>query len=99
MTFPERANFQKAVMMFKTINNLTPMYVNNLFQYTNEIRNRNLRSISENLLYVPKSNCEIYHNSFAYSGSKLWNSIPQDVKTCDTVKQVKDRYLQWLRTA
>ena len=81
-TFPKRDNFHKAVMMFKTINNLTPMYVNNIFQYTNEIRHRNLRSTSENLLYVPKPNCKIYRNSFAlYSGSKLWNSIPQDVKT------------------
>lgn len=97
MTFPERVQFQKAIMMFKTMNNLAPTYMNNLFQYTNEIHNRNLRSTTENLLYVPKPKCEIFRNSFAYSGAKLWNSIPQNIKSCNSVQQFKDRYLEWMR--
>ena len=86
MTFPERVQFQKAIMMFKIMNNLAPTYMNNLFQYTNEIHNRNLRSTTENLLYVPKPKCEIFRNSFAYSGAKLWNSIPQNIKSCNSVQ-------------
>ena len=97
MTFPERVQFQKAIMMFKTMNNLAPTYMNNLFQYTNEIHNRNLRSTTENLLYVPKPKCEIFRNSFAYSGAKLWNSIPQNIKSYNSVQQFKDRYLEWMR--
>lgn len=97
MTFPERVKFQKAILMFKTMNNLAPTYMNSLFHYTNEIHNRNLRSTTENLLYVPKPKCEIYRNSFAYSGSKLWNSIPQNIKSCHSVQQFKDKYLEWIR--
>lgn len=97
MTFPERVKFQKAVMMFKTMNNLAPTYMSSLFQYTNQIHNRNLRSATENLLYVSKPKYEIFRNSFAYSGAKLWNSIPRNIKSCNSVQQFKDRYIEWIR--
>ena len=97
LTFPERVKFQKAVMMFKTMNNLNPPYIKNLFKFTNEIHDRCLRSASDNLLYIPKPNCELYRNSLAYSGSKIWNSIPQDVKNSDSVAIFKNRYLDWIK--
>ena len=53
--FPERVKFQIAIMMFKSMNNLAPPYIDQLFQHTNEIHNRNLRSTAEDLLYVPKN--------------------------------------------
>ena len=43
-----------------------------------EITGKSKKSSSENLLYIPKPNCELYRNSFAYLWSKLWNSIPQE---------------------
>ena len=97
LTFPERVKFQKAVMMFKTMNNLNPPYIKNLFKFTNEIHDRCLRSASDNLLYIPKPNCELYRNSLAYSGSKIRNSIPQDVKNSDSVAIFKNRYLDWIK--
>ena len=100
LTFPETVKFQKAVMMFKTMNNLNPPYIKNLFKFTNEIHDRCLRSASaasDNLLYIPKPNCELYRNSLAYSGSKIWNSIPQDVKNSDSFAIFKNRYLDWIK--
>lgn len=95
MTFPERVKYQKAVMMFKIINNLTPSYLNNLYSYTSDIHQRSLRSTSDNLLYVPKPNTEIFRNSFSYSGSMIWNAIPEDVKQSSSVAMFKAKYLQW----
>ena len=97
LTFPERVKFQKAVMMFKTMNNLNPPYIKNLFKFKNEIHDRSLRSASDNMLYVPKPKCELYRNSLAYSGSKIWNSIPQDVKNSSSVAIFKNRYLDWVK--
>ena len=45
MTFPERVKYQKAVLMFKITNNLTPSYLNNLYSYTSDIHQRSLRTI------------------------------------------------------
>ena len=63
MKFPERIKYQKAIMMYKISHNLAPKYLQELFQQTNDIHNRALRSTSDNLLYVPKPNIEQFRNS------------------------------------
>ena len=99
MIFLECVKFQKAIMMFKSMNNLAPPYIDQLFQHTNEIHNRYLRSTAEDLLYVPKPKCETVRNSLAYSGAKSWNSIPVNVKSAKSIEQFKDRYIQWAGTS
>ena len=96
MTFPEMVNFQKAVMMFKIIHSLTPSYLHNLFQFTNVIHNRSLRSTFEDLLYIPKPKLEIYRNMLTYSGSKIWNAIPENIRNSDSLPHFKKKYLQWV---
>ena len=54
MTFPDRVDYQKAILMYKITHNLTPSNLSDLFQFTSEVHSRTLRSTSENLLYVPK---------------------------------------------
>ena len=80
MKFPERVIYQKAILMFKISNNLAPQYLQDLFTHTTDIHQRALRSTSNNLLYVPKPKMELYRNSLSYSGSKIWNSIPENIK-------------------
>ena len=94
MTFPERVKFQKAIMMYKSMKNLGPSSIGQLFPHTNEIHRRNLRSTSDDLLYVPKPNSEIFRNSLAYSGAKIWNSIPSNIKSANSVEQFKDMHIQ-----
>ena len=50
---------------------------------------------SENLLYVPKPNIEQFRNSLSYSGSKIWNAIPENIKQSDSVQQFKHLYIKW----
>ena len=95
MTFPERVKYQKAVLMFKIMHNLTPSYLNNLYSYTSDIHQGSLRSTTDNLLYVPKPKTEIFRNSFSYSGSMMWNAIPESVKQSSSVVMFKAKYLQW----
>ena len=93
MTFPERVNYQKAVLMFKIMHGLTPSYLHNLFQFTSEIHNRSLRSTSEDLLYIPKPQLEIYRNTLTYSGSKIWNAIPENIRNSDSLPHFKKKIL------
>lgn len=95
MTFPNRVVYQKAVLMYKIRHNLAPSYLSDLFRFTGEIHDRVLRSTSENLLYIPKPNNELYRSTLAYSGSKLWNSIPEEIKLSTSVQQFKCKYLEW----
>lgn len=77
MTFRDRIQYQKAILMYKTFNNKAPQYLSNLFQHTSDTHNCNLRSVSTGLLQVHKPNTELYRKSFAYSGSKIWNTLPE----------------------
>ena len=60
MTFPERVNYQKAILVYKIMHKLTPFYLQNLFHFINEVHTRSLRATAENLLYIPKPNYENY---------------------------------------
>ena len=73
-------------MMYKSMNNLVPSYIGQLFHHTNKIHSHNLRSTSDDLLYVPKPN----------SGAKIWNSFPSNIKSANSVEQFKDRYIKWI---
>ena len=95
MTFPDRVKFQKSVLMFKIFNNLTPSYLQDHFTLTSDVHQSPLRSTTENLLYVPKPNIELFRKSLSYSGSKIWNAIPDHVKQSTSIIQFKKEYLRW----
>ena len=97
MTFPNRVKYQTAVLMYKSLNGLAPNYLNNKFQITHDITQRNLRSTSSNSLYIPKPSCELFRKSFAYSGSSIWNQLPQNVRSAPSLKSFKFLYLQWAK--
>ena len=95
MTFPEReSNLSKAVIMYKIFNNLTPLYLPEYFKMTLDIHQRSLRSTAESLLYIPKPNTELFHKSLSYSGSKIWNAIPDHIKQSTSIAHFK-RDLKW----
>ena len=96
MMFPERVfrvMYQKAILMYKIMQDLTPPYLAYIFKLSKEVHDRTLRSTSENLLYVAKPNIELYRNSIAYSGSKIWNSIPDLLRNLTSLQPFRTGYL------
>ena len=89
---------QKAILMYKVMHNLTPPYLTNIFKFSSEVHDGSLRSTSENLLYVPKPNIELYRNSLANSRSKIWNSIPEHIKDATCLQQFRHKDLKWAAT-
>ena len=98
LTFPERVTFQKAVLLYKIFNNLSPDYLRNTFTLTSNIHDRTLRSTSQFQLYSPKPNSELFRKSFVYSGSVIWNNLPYYVKNASSVIQFKRLYLHLIKT-
>ena len=95
MTFPKRVVYHKAIQMYKTVCGDAPDYVKNDFVFTSEIHSRLLRSNSNFQLYTPRPNTELFRNAFIFSGTSIWNSIPQSRKTAPSVKHFKSLYLRW----
>ena len=81
-----RRKKHKAILMFKTINDLTPFYLHELFE--SRSTGYNLRN-SEHTLFVPKPRTNYGKRSFSYSGAVLWNDLPQNVRTTCSLSQFK----------
>ena len=89
MVFPKRVEFHRSVQMYKIMNGFSPTYLRDLFTFTSDIHSRSLRSTSEKLLYTPKPTFELYRKSLSYSGSVMWNSIPDSIRQASCIKEFK----------
>jgi hypothetical protein len=77
----QQRQFQKALMVFKSLNNLGPEYLlcskftnrNNVTPY---ILRDSVNKLANLLLLYPRTN--YLKNSSSYSGAVLWNSLPSN---------------------
>ena len=81
-----RRKKQKALIMYKTIHDLAPEYLQRLFSQRDA--EYNLRNL-EGKLTLPKPNTNYLKRSFCYSGACLWNNLPQYLRNADSIGQFK----------
>ena len=79
---------QKAIMMYKIVNDLAPSYMAYMFtsQYGSQVYS--LRNSTFNF-EIPNARTEPYRNSFAFTGAKIWNELPEDFKTALSLNAFK----------
>ncbi len=72
--------------VYKDLHGLSPLYIPNLF---NEKKLQyNLRD--SKIIIQPKCNITIHClNSLTYQGAKLWNSLPEHIKTAESVNKLQ----------
>ena len=83
----QRCVFKTALLTFKVIHGLAPSYLCELIRYRSS--SRDLRSVNDVLLDVPKSRSCIGSRAFVFSAPKLWNSLPFDICTCVSLTSFK----------
>ena len=88
-TIANRHNYNKAVLTFKVLNDLTPEYISDLLKPTFETHNRNLRSATNGCLSVPRSRTSLFDRSFSATAPKLWNSLPKEIITASSLENFK----------
>ena len=59
---------------------LTPLF---------QIHTRNLRSVTDGSLTVPRSRKTIFDGSFSASVPKLWNSLPSQIRSSPSLEVLK----------
>ena len=83
---------QKANLMYKCINNLAPAYLCNLF--VPRTSNYDFRNAEKKLL-LPKPRTDYLKHSFSYSGPILWNNLPEEIRTSNSLVFSKRSYNKW----
>ena len=70
--------------MHKVLNNNSPNYLAQLF-----ISHQSHYTNSRNNLYVPRPRLDLFKTSISFAGASLWNSLPQNIKSCISVRCFK----------
>ena len=70
-TIETRHSYNKTVLTYKALNELTPKYIYELLIHMSETHNRTLRSTLKGSLAVPRSKTAIFDGSFSCTASGL----------------------------
>ena len=84
-----RINYNKAVVIYKALNNMTPDYITKLIIPMSQTHSLNLRSGQNGTLYTPLARTSLYSGAFTCSAPKLWNSFPQEVRNSTSLSAFK----------
>ena len=85
LSVPKRLLHNKAILTYKALNNMTPAYITNLLTPISKTHSLSLRS-SENGAVARSA---LYDRSFSHSASKLWNSLPQNIRIINSFRSFK----------
>ena len=83
-----RIIFKILSLVYKSLNNLAPAYINKLLK--NYKPSRNLRSVDQSLLTVPRSNQRTNGDrAFSVAAPKLWNALLLDIRNTGSITLFK----------
>ena len=99
MTINERIFLRKAKFMYKTSNNMCPLYINEIFNRrpSDDVTVPVLRSTTNNHYLLPQPKTELYRNSLAFTGPIIWNCLPQHIKNVSSIEAFQRSCIQWMK--
>ncbi len=82
----------KTTEVYKTVNKLTPTYIQEVFEIKDLVYN--LRDLIRTK--VPKCSRVIYClKSLRFLGNKIWNSLPINIKMSESLCYFKNKIAKW----
>ena len=78
-------------MVFKSLNNLAPQFLWNLFTKNSSYSSRSFQN-SETDLRLPKKRSANGQKCFSFRGAKQWNSLPTESKMASSLGGFKNQY-------
>ena len=84
LSVAERIHYRVLLLTFKLLNNLASFYLKELL--TPYVPIRTLWSSNKGFLRVPRCNLKTYGDRvFSHIAPTLWNSLPEDMRTCKSL--------------
>jgi hypothetical protein len=89
----KRIEFKIMVTTYKILHDEAPVYLKSLIDLESSRSKRTLRSSNECRLHEPKYNLEHYGaRSFYVAAPRLWNTLPNELRTAQTLNEFKARF-------
>lgn len=91
----QRIIFKLLLLTYKALHGLAPGYITDMLQPYKPTRE--LRSSTRLLLKIPPARLSRYgERAFQHASPKLWNSLPEDIRRCETVASFKTNIKTYL---
>ena len=84
------------VFVYKELYSLHPKRDETLSQELDNSHYNQTKSATSNNLFIPRGDTEGFQKTMSYSGSRLWNEIPAEIKRAQTLDTFKDKFKQHL---
>ena len=84
---PERVQFKLALLTFRALHGLTPVYLSSELRRIADIpTRRRLRSAASGRLDVRSTRLKtVGDRAFSVAGARLWNQLPDDIVICQSL--------------
>ena len=83
-------------VIYRTENGLVPDKVKTWFTKCSSVHSYNTKAAAEGNFVIPKMRTEKGKQAFIVSGAKLWNEIPDSVKSSQSIESFQEKYKKYL---
>ena len=83
------------IMMYKYFNNLLPPAINDLYVSNNDVHKYSTRQ--KHLLYINRSNINVYEKSFGNTSVRVWNALQSKIDVNVPISQFKKSSKNYLQ--
>lgn len=98
MSIAQSIKLNVLIMIYKMIHGLTPNYLTSNLIFTRQIHAVNTRQNNNNLLRLPAYRLEQTQRNIFYNGVKLYNELPRDIKSIETLNRFKIECTKYIKT-
>ena len=89
---PERVQFKLAVLAFRVLHGVAPVYLGPFRRVADQPERRSLRSASSHRLIVPRFKLStVGARAFTVAAPSVWNSLPAEVANTDSLPLFRRR--------
>ena len=96
LPFPKRVQYHTCLMVYKSITGQTPEYISSMLTYVSEHNERQTRSTVLDLQHISRSHSAYFESAFSVQGSKLWNSLPADIRNSTSINRFRSELKRYL---
>jgi exonuclease III len=91
-SFIARRDLMLMSLIYKSVHGKAPSYLINHLNFVYEISSKTTRGSSDLNLLAPKPNIEQFKESFQYMGPWLWNQLPINIRSAESLPSFKKMY-------
>ena len=96
LTFTDRCKYHCAVIVYKTMNNMTPIYMSEIITFAKNETYSLRSSVHNDLVVKTKPRTKYYKDTFAYYSMNIWNETPIYLRNCASLTSFKHDYKKYL---